>query len=234
MLTRELIADGRLQRLAAAGTSDMPVLGEAELRASLAAMMDDFPVGADLWVFGYGSLLWNPAFHFVEHRVGCIHGYHRRFCLEMPLGRGTPHRPCPMLGLDRGGSCCGVAFRIARVAAWTEAEVLWRREMIIGAYQPRWVTVELTDRRVRAITFAADRRHPVYGGALPEATVAIRIREATGPLGSCAEYLLRTAAALAEYGITDPRVIRLLGLAGLLPDSPGRPCPASHRPALSQ
>ena len=93
----------------------------------------------DVWVFGYGSLMWNPAFHHVELRPARLHGWHRSFCLWNTFGRGSPEKPGLMLALQPGGACAGVALRIAADAVPSELGVLWNREMLTGAYLPRWV-----------------------------------------------------------------------------------------------
>ena len=93
-----------------------------------------------VWLFGYGSLIWNPAFEFAEKRPATVHGLHRRFCLRTFLGRGSKDRPGLVLALDRGGCCRGVAFRIAAERVESELDIVWRREMISDAYRPRWLT----------------------------------------------------------------------------------------------
>ena len=124
-LTREQIRSGWVQQIAREG-GGIHVLSDAELEASRRATLARAP-SDDIWVFGYGSLIWNPAFHFVERRLGTIHGWHRRFCLWTTLGRGSPDCPGLMLGLDRGGSCRGIVLRIAPEDVEVELDVLWRR-----------------------------------------------------------------------------------------------------------
>jgi cation transport protein ChaC len=154
-------------------------------------------------VFGYGSLIWNPAFHFTERVVGTVHGYHRRFCLWAHLGRGRPERPGLMLGLERGGSCRGVAYHIAPDAVAEELDIVWRREMIGGAYVPRWVSVYTPVGLVRALTFTINRAHERYARDLQDDEAADAIAGASGFLGACADYLINTVDHLAELGIHD-------------------------------
>jgi cation transport protein ChaC len=196
-----------LQRLVAA--ANVRVLSEDELRASRAAALARHPDGADVWLFAYGSLIWNPAFRFVERRVGQVHGLHRRFCLWTALGRGSPERPGLVLGLDRGGRCRGVLYRITACDVEAELDVVWRREMVTGAYRPRWVRAESAAGPVAALAFVIERRHERYAGALGEERLIETLATARGALGSCADYLFDTASHLADLDIADARLERL-------------------------
>ena len=214
-LTREDIRSGRIQRMIAAADPDLRLMSEAEITASLDRVLGAPRVPREIWVFGYGSLIWNPAFEFVERRIGQIHGFHRRFCLWTHLGRGSPAAPGLMLGLLPGGSCRGVAYRVADAAVRSELEILWRREMIGGSYLPRWIPVQTPDGPVRAIAFAVNRANPRYAGRLTETAVAAAIAQAAGRLGPCADYLFETVAHLAALGIHDRRLERLRELVML-------------------
>jgi cation transport protein ChaC len=203
VLTRDSIRQGLVhQRIAELGIV-MRVLSEAELRASLEATLAGVDRSAGVWVFGYGSLIWNPAFHFIQRLTGTVYGRHRRFCLWTHLGRGCPERPGLVLGLERGGSCQGVAFHIAQDAAAEELAIIWRREMISGAYVPRWVNVHTALGTIRAITFVINRAHERYARYLPDDRVAEVIATAQGWLGPCADYLINTVDHLAALGIHD-------------------------------
>lgn len=205
MLTRERIRSGWVQELVRA--KDIPgALDEAELAASRAACLAACPTPGEVWVFGYGSLIWNPCFHFVERRVVTVPGWHRRFCLWTSLGRGTQERPGLMLGLERGGSCRGVAFRLAPEEVESELDIVWRREMVTEAYRPVWVRAQSAAGALRAIAFAINRRHPRYAGRLEEARIVEAIATARGPLGACCEYLFNTVAHLDELGVPDRRL----------------------------
>ena len=213
VLTREMIAAGRVRELVLQSDNAYPVLSDAELLASRSKMMDqaggDGATGDDVWVFGYGSLIWNPAFHYTERHTGRIHGFHRRFCLWTPIGRGSAEFPGLMLGLDRGGSCRGVVFRIEAAKVDSELEILWRREMVSGSYAPRWVVVQTPAGTVRAITFVINHAHDRYAGLLPEEKIAGIIAQAEGGLGRCCDYLFNTVAHLDELGIGDVPLSRL-------------------------
>jgi len=193
----------------AAANPNLRLLSEAERRASLAAMLGAPTAPREIWVFAYGSLIWNPAFEFVEQRVGLVHGFHRRFCLWTHLGRGSPAEPGLMLALEPGGACRGVAYRIADDAVDAELDIIWRREMVGGSYLPRWVAVRTPQGVVRAIAFTINRTNERYAGRLPDEAVAASIAVASGQLGRCSEYLFNTVAHLAALGIHDRPLERL-------------------------
>ena len=134
------------------------------------------------------------------------HGYHRRFCLWTELGRGSIDDPGLTLGLEFGGSCRGVLFRIAADGVDTETKVVWYREMVGDAYQPRWIRVRTDAGPVDAIAFVINHDHPRYAGRLNDDSVVDAIARAHGPLGRCADYLLNTAAHLEALGIADRRL----------------------------
>jgi glutathione-specific gamma-glutamylcyclotransferase len=206
-LTREQIRSGWVQKLARE-TGSVQVLSDEEIEASRRDMLARAP-SKDIWVFGYGSLIWNPAFHFVERRLGTIHGWHRRFCLWTTLGRGSPDCPGLMLGLDRGGSCRGIVLRIAREDVDVELDVLWRREMVSNAYVPVWVKVGTPDGPVEAIAFAINRSHERYAARMGEEQIADVIARAVGRVGPCRDYLLNTVEHLDQLGIHDRALRRL-------------------------
>lgn len=208
-LTREALASGEIDRLFDSHGGIADRLTPEQLAASLAQTLRAAPRG-DLWVFAYGSLLWNPVIHHSERRLARLRGFHRRFCLWSHIGRGTKDAPGLMLGLEPGGSCVGAALRLPRASAPQELALLWRREMITGSYSPRWLALEIDGvGRRKAIVFAMNRRHPRYTGRLPESRVAQAVGSACGPLGTCREYFEHTRAALAELGAVDRTLERL-------------------------
>ena len=210
ILTRESIRDGYVQRLVAHHKAGGEPLTEEQLNRSRQQILAANGNNGDVWIFGYGSLMWNPAFHFVEQRIGTVYGYHRRFCLWSTMGRGSPDNPGLMLALTPRGCCQGMALRIAPEVVESETDILWRREMVRGAYRPRWVKVHTPAGVVNAITFVLNPRHDTYAGILPEETVAARIASACGRLGPCAEYLTNTVAHLQALGIRDRHMSDLL------------------------
>jgi len=211
-ITAEALRDGSLlaaARLRGAADPALVFLSDAEIEAGLDAMLADHPPNEDLWLFGYGSLMWNPAMHYAESRVGVVRGWHRSYCLWAHMGRGTPEAPGLMLALDRGGSSAGMLFRFPAATARAEVLLPWQREMFTGAYAARWVRVDTETGPVRAISFVADRAHERYAGRLDEATIAAHLAVARGSLGTCTEYLEQTLAVLRAHGRTDHRLERL-------------------------
>ena len=206
-LTRESILDGTWH--ASARTmlgSGARFMSDAERAAQIAAILAHVARKEDTWVFAYGSLIWNPAFHYVERRTARIHGYHRQFCLWARAGRGSPERPGLMLSLESGGSCHGVAYRIARQAAASELDVIWRREMFTMAYRPVWVNAHTPDGPLPAIAFAANRGHERYSPRMQPEAIARYLATGAGPMGRCCDYLFDTVEHLRRLGIRDRRL----------------------------
>ena len=189
---------------------------DAQLQRSLEQTLRDGPRG-DVWIFAYGSLIWNPLFPVAEERVARIHGLHRAFCIWSRLGRGSPERPGLVLGLARGGACSGVVLRLEERHVLEELALVWRREMVTGAYRPTWVKARTSQGLVDAITFVADRRAAGYAGRLTEAEVTDVLRTGGGFLGTCAEYLAQTQAGLEARGIRDEGLQRLASACGCPP-----------------
>jgi cation transport protein ChaC len=214
MLNRDSIRDGIVYKMLQQHqhlNNAVPKTAE-ERAASLNATLALAPAGTldgDVWVFGYGSLVWNPAFEFAEKRRGRIYGFHRAYCIWTHLGRGTPDNPGLMLALDRGGSCCGAGFRIESDKLEEELSILWSREMAMNSYIPAWVTVHTEAGPVNGLTFTIDRNHERYVGRLPPDIVAGHLATAEGYLGTSAEYLENTVAHLEELGIRDASLLDL-------------------------
>jgi glutathione-specific gamma-glutamylcyclotransferase len=201
-LSRRYLEEGQMRELYITAVDDERALTDEQLSASLTAVLAKKPKGAGWWVFGYGSLLWNPLFPIAEARAAMVHGLHRRFCLRSLASRGTPERPGLVLALEPGGMCYGVTYRLPTPLALDELHLLWRREMVTGAYDPRWVQLHAGDRRLTAITFVVKRDHPQYARLTMEEQATI-IADACGAFGSSCDYLMRTRAALASHGIVD-------------------------------
>ncbi len=201
-ITREDLESGRLKQLFRQANLGIQVLTETELQDSLQQTLRQNP-GDQVWLFAYGSLIWNPLIEFIDRQIGTVHGFHRRFCLWAALGRGTPENPGLVLGLDRGGSCRGVLYRIADEMVDSELMLVWRREMIVGSYEPRWVKVIGPQQTYYAITFLINRSHPFYAGNIAPEVIVQHLATATGSLGSCADYLNQTIESLAQAGIHD-------------------------------
>jgi glutathione-specific gamma-glutamylcyclotransferase len=211
-LTRETILDGSLR------ASSRALLGpharfmtDAERVQQIEETLACAPQPTRIWVFGYGSLIWNPAFHFAERRTAHVHGYHRQFCLWARAGRGSPERPGLMLALERGGSCHGVVYRIAPELVTTELDVLWRREMGSFVYRPVWVAARTPDGIEHAIAFVVNREHERYIRDLGINETARLLANGAGPLGLCCDYLFETVAHLRKLGLRDRRLETLEG-----------------------
>lgn len=203
-LTRETILDGTFRaasrNLHPPGTRFM---SDDERRASIESIIAAAPNPDRIWVFGYGSLIWNPAFHFAERRTARVHGFHRQFCLLSRTGRGTPERPGLMLALESGGSCHGVAYRISPEHVRSELDILWRREMTSWVYRPVWVAARTPQGLEHGVLFAVNREHERYIGQLDLSETARYLASGAGPLGRCCDYLFQTVAHLRELGLRD-------------------------------
>ena len=171
--------------------------------------------GQDVWVFAYGSLLWNPAFEVDEQMAAVLPGWHRAFCIRLTRFRGTPEQPGLMMSLVPGGSCRGALYRIAGRRALEDLRKLWRREMTVKppTSPPRWVTAKAGHTAVRAIVFAADRKGPNFVTGLTGEEIASVLCKAVGHWGSGAEYLMQTVDHLERGGIRDANLWRLQRLA---------------------
>ncbi len=179
---------------------------------------------SEIWVFGYGSLIWRPGFAFEESVPARLHGYHRSLCIFSHVHRGTPERPGLVLGLDRGGVCRGLAFRVAAERAQETVDYLRAREQATAVYLERHMSVRLEDgRNVKALVYVADRRHLQYAGRLPREQQLELVRHGRGSSGENPDYVLLTDESLRKMGIFDPV---LAGLAHAL--APG----AAPRPKL--
>jgi cation transport protein ChaC len=167
--------------------------------------------GQDVWVFAYGSLLWNPAFEAAEQAAAVLHGWHRAFCIRLTRFRGTPEQPGLMMSLVPGGSCRGALFRIGGDRVLESLRKLWRREMTVKPPNtpPRWVVAKVGRTAVRAIVFAANRNGPNYVSGLTAEQIASVLCKAVGHWGSGAEYLLQTVDHLEHHGIRDTNLWRL-------------------------
>lgn len=185
---------------------NMEDLSEEEMAARRLSL----PPGEDYWVFGYGSLMWHPGFPHLEVRLARLRGLHRSFCVYSHRYRGTPQLPGLVLGLDRGGSCHGMVFRVPAGEGEDVLNYLYEREMITGVYRPAWRRAETDAGPVSAITFVVDRGHRQYAGRLSHDAMVELILQGRGNRGPCMEYLENTVHHLRALGLKDRGLERLL------------------------
>src|SRR5690606_485518 len=161
-------------------TSNFRLLSDDERQASLDRFLQNWNAQEDVWVFGYGSLVWRPEFDFAEQRPALIRGYHRALCLWSRVNRGTPERPGLVFGLDVGGSCRGVVYRIPSTQVPQTLTELWKREMPTGAYIPKWLRARTPEGEVRSLVFTMDRQQESYAqGLTPQQLIEV-VRSAEG------------------------------------------------------
>jgi cation transport protein ChaC len=213
LLTPELVArvpphDGVSGLLST--RSDGP--SDADYAEAVARVRAGAPASGEVWIFAYGSLIWNPEFDFDTERLGTVAGWHRSFCIGwVRIYRGTPERPGIMLALDRGGSCRGVVFRLPPGAEDENLTLILRREMPIKRDTPpcRWVTAQTAEGPVRAVAFPISRSNPAYLPGLTEEVVVDALATAAGERGRMAEYLASTVQHLEDRGIHDRYLWRI-------------------------
>lgn len=209
-ITRETLQNWRIASLAQARDgAEASIATEDQLLESRRLVIDDDADVSDFWVFGYGSLIYNPIIEHSQRSIASIYGYHRRFCLWTKIGRGSPDCPGLVLSLDRGGSCKGVAFRLNPQNAITELDLLWRREMMTMAYRPRLLSLHTDIGLKRGLAFVANPARPAYAQPMPfEATVDV-VAHAAGFNGPCREYLYDTVKGMRACGIRDHQLEKL-------------------------
>jgi cation transport protein ChaC len=167
-----------------------------------------------MWVFGYGSLLWNPGFEVAESVIGTLNGYARSFCMRSIHHRGTEAHPGLVLALDEQpeSACIGMALRVAPGQEDATLAYLRERELISSAYVEKMLDVHLSDGRVtEAVVYVVDETHVQYCGGLPLEEQAQIIATAVGGRGPNTEYLHNTADHLRETGLEDPDLEWLQG-----------------------
>ena len=158
----------------------------------------------DFWVFGYGSLMWRPGFAHTETCRARLHGFHRSLCVWSHIYRGTRERQGLVLGLDRGGSCVGLAFRVPSELREEVLAYLRDRELVTSVYLERMLPIRLEDgENAVAVAYVVDRRHEQYAGNLDEASAARIVSGAVGQAGPNEDYVLNTVAHLKALGIRD-------------------------------
>jgi cation transport protein ChaC len=161
----------------------------------------------DFWIFGYGSLMWNPGFDFLERHHAVMHGVHRSLCVHSWVHRGTQEKPGLVLGLDRGGSCHGAAMRVAPDQWDRVIEYLRDRELVTSVYREKRRRARLAGgTEVEALVYVVDHSHPQYAGRLPNDEIARIVRSGMGRSGRNIDYVENTIAHLRESGIRDSQL----------------------------
>jgi cation transport protein ChaC len=183
-------------------------LSDSERQVSLQAVLATCADPYNIYIFAYGSMMWNPLFQPIERHAANLEGYRRRFCVWSLVARGTPENPGLALGLEEyaGASCDGIAFRLNPPTAEADLEATWRREMYTAIYQPKWLDVETEIGKFRVISFVVDKEHPQYAADLDQNESASIIASAAGENGRCRDYLSNTARELAAIGCADAQI----------------------------
>ena len=203
-VTRETLQNFSVAKMARVRDgSNATVASEYQLLQSRRSMVPDDADCSDFWVFGYGSLIFNPVIAHDQRLIARIHGYHRRFCLWTKIGRGSPECPGLVLSLDYGGSCVGVAYRLEPDTAIAELDLLWRREMLTLAYNARWLRLHTPKGIKLGLGFVANPKSPAYALPMPFEDTVNTVTEAVGFNGHCYDYLFDTLAGIKEHGIHD-------------------------------
>ena len=169
----------------------------------------------DLWVFGYGSLIWRPGFEFIERVPARLIGEHRALCVYSFVHRGTPEKPGLVLGLDRGGACRGIAFRVAAKQRADTVDYLRSREQTTNVYREVMRSVWLDDearQRISALTYVVDRGHVQYAGRLSLAQQLHHVQQGHGRSGNNRDYVLSTVKSIEAQGFRDPQLHQLAAM----------------------
>ncbi|MGI9521684.1 MAG: gamma-glutamylcyclotransferase [Hyphomicrobiaceae bacterium] len=181
---------------------------EANRHAILSGRWDQ-----DLWVFAYGSLIWDPAVTVEEYRSGKLDGWSREFCMRLEGGRATRDRPGLMAALDKGGHCDGVVFRISAALVEQETDYMWRREMFAGAYRPIFQEIATPQGSVEALVFVIEKANRRYAPGIPKDEAAKIIAAAEGDFGPNFDYLDLLVRNFDELGFNDYDMRQLHALA---------------------
>jgi glutathione-specific gamma-glutamylcyclotransferase len=192
--------------------ADQPARPQRDPATLLEKVLREWGGTDDLWIFGYGSLIWRPDFDFVERRPARVHGWHRALKMWSRINRGTPDRPGLVFAMLSGGSCQGVVFRVPQQEGEAALRQLWPREMPLATYDPKWLMCQTNHGPVRALAFTLSRKSPSHTGLLTEAEYRRIFAEAAGRFGTTLEYAHRTHEELRRHNIRDKALERLLRL----------------------
>ncbi len=185
----------------------------AKMMADTMAQWRSMGPRADLWVFGYASLVWRPEFEAAEQRIARVHGFHRCLNMASRVNRGTPECPGLVFALMAGGSCTGMALRLPRDQVETSMPALWAREMPNPVYDPKWLLCRTAQGPVRALAFTLSTRSPNHTGPLSDRQYRDIFKHSRGRYGTTLDYARQTLAGLRAHGIEDRTLARILTLA---------------------
>ncbi|MEH6415497.1 gamma-glutamylcyclotransferase [Pseudomonas sp. CGJS7] len=204
MMTRDTLLNGEYLKAHEALLPAEILWSIADIESSMSTTLSNRDESAPVWLFAYGSLMWNPLVEFEEVQAATLEGWQRQFSIRLTSGRATVESPGRMLSLGPGGRTEGIAFRISDQNLERELKVAWVREMVAGFYAPKWMPVQLENGTIaNALVFAGCADHPMYEVDSSSQTVAQVVLNAKGYLGSNADYVHQLQASLAELGISD-------------------------------
>ncbi|AMO24277.1 gamma-glutamylcyclotransferase [Ramlibacter solisilvae] len=187
-----------------------PLKPSRDPAAMLERTLQEWGGHEDLWIFGYASLIWKPEFEFAERRPARVHGWHRALKMWSRINRGTPERPGLVFGMLSGGCCHGMAFRVEQAHGRQVLARLWAREMIMGVYDPKWLSCQTPHGPVTALAFTLSRKSPSHTGVLTADEYRRIFTEASGIYGTTFDYAHRTLEELRRHNIYDRGLEKLL------------------------
>lgn len=209
LLSRDSLESGEFVRFFK-GTPGLKWLSEDDIHQSMIEFLATRPINQELWLFAYGSLIWNPGISFEEKQSGIVKGWHRSFCMKLTIARGTVDMPGRMLSLLPSGSSHGLVLKLSNNNFLSELKLIWRREMVGGIYLPQWVNVNLPDgREITAITFVGNEDSAFFETDDSIDTIKKIISCASGPLGTNKEYLELLYHALKDNSLEDTYIFKL-------------------------
>jgi glutathione-specific gamma-glutamylcyclotransferase len=216
VLSRELILSGAFLE-AFASVPDNIRWPLEKINESLSDALAKRPANDEVWLFGYGSLIWNPLFEHDAQEIATLNGWHRSFCLRIIAGRASVESPGRMLSIEPGGSVKGVALRLPKEGLAEELQMIWIREMVTGAYSPIWEDVTLAgEKQINALVFTANPSYAHHELNSEVSNIAPLICAASGPIGTNADYVRKLHSALHEHDIPDPYVDALIDELNLI------------------
>jgi cation transport protein ChaC len=217
-LTPELVARAHREVPSSPLPDYLALRTDADHEADVEEILSSRPSGDEVWIFAYGSLLWNPELDHVEELPAVASGWHRAFCMRIRTVRGTPEFPGLMMALDHGGRCQGVVRSLATRNLEADLHRLVRREMPVKridgtpVHKARWIRAKIGSRLIPALAYVINRKCPSYAGRMTATEIADILAFSCGSAGSCAQYLYQTIVELEARGIHDTSLWRLQAL----------------------